>query len=80
MRSLDTVGLYTAHKLPREMRMKPVITRSISKSLITKLSDFLESSGEHSSSVIRQKAESQSGCFKKTKHAEFFEKQTFLTP
>ena len=31
------------------------------------------------SSVIRQKGESQSGCFKKTKHAKFSEKRTFLT-
>ena len=30
------------------------------------------------SSVIRQKGESQNGCFKKTKHAKFFEKRTFL--
>ena len=32
------------------------------------------------SSVIRQKGESQNGCFTKTKHAKFPEKQTFLTP
>ena len=32
------------------------------------------------SSVIRQKGESQNGCFKKTKHAKFPEKRTFLTP
>ena len=31
-------------------------------------------------SVIRQKGKSQNGCFKKTKHAKFSEKQTFLTP
>ena len=31
------------------------------------------------SSVIRQKGESENGCFKKTKHAKFPEKQTFLT-
>ena len=31
-------------------------------------------------SVIRQKSESQNGCFKKTKHAKFFKKRTFLTP
>ena len=30
--------------------------------------------------VIRQKGESQNGCFKKTKHAKFSEKQTFFTP
>ena len=29
--------------------------------------------------VIRQKGESQNGCFKKTKHANFSEKRTFLT-
>ena len=33
----------------------------------------------NNSSVIRQKGESQYGCFKKTKHAKFSEKQTFLT-
>ena len=32
------------------------------------------------SSVIRQKGESQNGCFKKTKHAKFSEKRAFLTP
>ena len=31
------------------------------------------------SSVIRQKGESQNGCFKKTKYAKFPEKRTFLT-
>ena len=30
------------------------------------------------SSVIRQKGETQNGCFKKTKHVKFSEKQTFL--
>ena len=34
----------------------------------------------HSSSVIRQKGESQNGCFKKTKQVEFSEKRTFFTP
>ena len=29
--------------------------------------------------VIRQKGESQNGCFKKAKHAKISEKQTFLT-
>ena len=32
------------------------------------------------SSVIRQKGESQNGCFKKTKHAKCLEKRTSLTP
>ena len=32
------------------------------------------------SSVIRQKGESQNGCFKKTKHVKFSEKRAFLTP
>ena len=32
------------------------------------------------SSVIKQKGESQNGCLKKTKHANFSEKQKFLTP
>ena len=30
--------------------------------------------------VISQKGKSQNGCFKKAKHANFSEKQTFLTP
>ena len=30
------------------------------------------------SSVIRQKGESQNGCFKKTKHVKFYEKRTCL--
>ena len=34
----------------------------------------------HKSSVIRQKGESQNGCFKKTKHVKFFEKHTFFSP
>ena len=29
---------------------------------------------------MRQKGESQNGCYKKTRYAEFFEEQTFLTP
>ena len=32
------------------------------------------------SSAIRQKCESQNGCYKKIKHAKFPEKRTFLTP
>ena len=32
------------------------------------------------SSVIRQKGESQGGCFKKTKHTKLSKKLTFLTP
>ena len=32
------------------------------------------------SSVIRQKDKSQNKCYKKTNHAKFSEKQTFLTP
>ena len=32
------------------------------------------------SSVIRQKGQSQNGCFKKTKHVEFSEKRTFFYP
>ena len=31
-------------------------------------------------SAIRQKSESQSGCYKKTKHIKFSTKRTFLTP
>ena len=40
---------------------------------------FLEINTKNSP-VIRQKGESQSGCFKKTKHVQFPEKRTFLTP
>ena len=32
------------------------------------------------SSVIKQKRESQNGCYLKTKHVKFSEKRTFLTP
>ena len=32
------------------------------------------------STVIREKGESQNGCFKKTEHAKFSIKQPFLTP
>ena len=31
-------------------------------------------------SVVRPKDESHNGCSKKTKHAKFSKKQTFLTP
>ena len=31
-------------------------------------------------SLLRQKGESQSRCYKKTKHAKFSEKRKFLTP
>ena len=31
-------------------------------------------------SVIQQKGVSQNGCFKKTKHAKFSEKRTFISP
>ena len=34
----------------------------------------------NNSLVIRQKGESQNGCFRKTRHAKFSEKRTFLTP
>ena len=34
---------------------------------------------KENSSVIRQKGESQNGCFKKPKHAKISEKHTFLT-
>ena len=33
----------------------------------------------HNLSAIRQKGESEKGCYKKTKHAKFSEKRTFLT-
>ena len=35
---------------------------------------------EITTSAIRQKGESRNGCYKKTKHSKFSEKQTFLTP
>ena len=41
---------------------------------------FLSASTFITWSVIRQNGESQNGCFKKTKHAKFPEKRTFLTP
>ena len=41
---------------------------------------YAYNSNLHNSSVIRQKGESQNGCFKKTKHAKFSEKQLFPTP
>ena len=41
---------------------------------------FLSASTFITWSVIRQKGEFQNGCFKKTKHAKFSEKRTFLTP
>ena len=41
---------------------------------------FRNCTGSHKSSVLRQKGESQNGCFKKTKHTKFSEKRTFLTP
>ena len=40
-----------------------------------KMLEFLN----HILSVIRHKGESQNGCYKKTKHAKFSEKRTFLT-
>ena len=39
-----------------------------------------ESADALSSSVIRQKGESQNGCFKKTKHAKFSEKTNISYP
>ena len=39
---------------------------------------FLETVGKPS--AIRQKSESQNGCYNKTKHAKFYEKRTFLNP
>ena len=36
--------------------------------------------GKNKSLEIRQKGESQNGCYKKTRHAKFSEKRTFLTP
>ena len=41
---------------------------------------YLRKKESHKSSVIRQKGKSQNGCFKKTKHAKFSGKRTFLTP
>ena len=40
----------------------------------------LEQEAKENSSVIRQKGESQNGCFNKTKHAKFSGKRTFFTP
>ena len=41
--------------------------------------NYFSNDTTQNSSVIRQKGESQNGCFKKTNHAEISEKQTFLT-
>ena len=41
---------------------------------------FSDGFREYKLSVIRQKTESQNECFKKTKHAKFSEKRTFVTP
>ena len=45
-----------------------------------KTSSNFSPAGMENSSVIKQKGESQNGCFKKTKHAKFPEKRTFLIP
>ena len=42
--------------------------------------EILGNSKACTSSVIRQKGESQNGCFNKIKHIKFSEKRTFLTP
>ena len=58
-------------------RIRLVGSRNLDFSIIQL--PFFDSSYDLSS-VIRQKGESQNGCFKKTKHAKFSEKRTFLTP
>ena len=50
------------------------VCNSINLKFFTRLRTFF------SWSMIRQKGESQNGCFKKTKHAKFSEKKKFLPP
>ena len=35
---------------------------------------------DHNASVIKQKGESENGCYKETDYAKFSVKRTFLTP
>ena len=51
-----------------------------SKVLFEWFENNLLKSNANKSSVIRQKSESENGCYKNTKHDKFFERRTFLTP
>ena len=51
-----------------------------SKVLFEWFENNLLKSNADKSSVIRQKGESENGCYKNTKHDKFFERRTFLTP
>ena len=41
---------------------------------------LVKDNAKNIASVIKQKGETQNGCFKKAKRAKISEKQTFLTP
>ena len=60
-----------------------IIRKSIDDKFTIIISALIKSStrgvSDPVSSVIRQKGESQNGCFKKAKNAKISEKQTFLT-
>ena len=61
---------------------KSVVTCMITR-IIARGNTFCKSTRDtkkSNSSVIRQKGESQNGCFKKTKHVEFSEKTNISNP
>ena len=79
-------------RLPSKISLDPLLNRyfiiyvieyDLPKHVWTqKISSFLKFGKrlETITSVMRQKGESQNGCYKKTKYVKFSEKQTFLTP
>ena len=62
--------------------MKKLIQNYVEPLYIIDLTDFyaIEGSLYRNSPLIRQKGESQNGCFKETNHAKFSKKRTFITP
>ena len=56
------------------------VTKSAVCATLTTLSPLISPHPSLNSSVLSQKGESQNWCFKKTKHAKFSEKWTFVTP
>ena len=67
------------------VKMKKVYVKYLSDRILRKLIETdekatLSKTPHYNSSVIRQKSESQNGCYKKTKLAKFSEKRTFLSP
>ena len=59
----------------------PFMTKDFQKAIYTRsrLKNKMNKTPTMIASVIRQKGESENGCFKKTQHAKFSEKRTFLT-